>query len=272
MKVNNPPVPAPSLTNRSPEDRCGTPLPQDVAGAEAAIRQAMQRTAEASSFTVIPVVVHVVKKNATTGAVPQAQIEAQIQTLRDAYKDHGFGFELKQVTETQNPAWYAAGPGTSAEVAMKKKLHQGDATTLNLYTSAPQGGVLGWAQFPSDQATNPTGDGVVILNTALTGGQAPFDEGDTAVHEVGHWLGLWHTFNQSKGPGLPLGDEISDTPEHNVNYGKPPQGTDTLPNKPGLDPIDNYMNYVDDAAMDKLTVEQRERIAASWKAFREPAE
>lgn len=72
------------------------------------------------------------------------------------------------------------------------------------------------------------------------------------VHEVGHWLGLFHTFNSPKdiedatgcdGPG----DYVDDTPAEAYPVGGdtcPEPGRDTCPGLPGLDPIDNYMTYV----------------------------
>ena len=61
------------------------------------------------------------------------------------------------------------------------------------------------------------------------------------MHEVGHWLGLWHTFQNQCNV---VGDEVSDTaPENEPFYGACPPGTDrdSCPGDGLNDPIKNYM-------------------------------
>src|SRR3712207_2201713 len=102
-------------------------------------------------------------------------------------------------------------PGTQTEENAKRALHRGGPTTLNIYVGNIGGGLLGWAYFPEPHWGNALFmDGVVMLDESMPGGRAaPYNRGDTATHEVGHWLGLYHTFD---GGCFGPGDYVADTP------------------------------------------------------------
>ena len=121
----------------------------------------------------VNVYVHVIRASNGSGGPTEAQMNAQMAVLADAYSGDGFTFNVVDTDYTDNDAWYTAGYGSTAEAQMKNALRQGDASALNIYYNNMGGGLLGWATFPSSYASNPTMDGVVVLTSSLPGGTMP---------------------------------------------------------------------------------------------------
>jgi hypothetical protein len=254
--------------------RCGT-KDLDEATARAADDYARAMFAQvggsrAAGAAPIPVYWHVINKGTgiANGDIPVSQIDDQITVLNDAYRGAGYSFVLAATDRTTNASWYTATNGTTAEQNMKNALRRGSADDLNIYSNNMGGGLLGWATFPSSYASSPKMDGVVILFSSVPGGTTvPYHLGDTATHEVGHWLGLYHTF---QGGCSNSGDLVSDTAaERSPAYGCP-VGRDSCAGKrfPGDDPITNFMDYTDDVCMDTFTSGQVSRIDTQWATYR----
>jgi hypothetical protein len=211
------------------------------------------------------------------------QIARQVQVLNNAYAGTGaaepspntpfrFAYDPKATTWTVNQAWSTMEPETRAEENAKRALHVGGPAVLNIYVANIGGGLLGWATFPeADFGSGLFYDGVVMLDESMPGGLAsPYNRGDTATHEVGHWLGLYHTFQSGCfGPG----DYVADTP-----YEAEPAfecradaGRDSCRSKPGVDPIHNFMDYTEDFCMDRFSAGQISRMTNTWHALRAPS-
>ncbi|KAG8683603.1 hypothetical protein FRC09_015969 [Ceratobasidium sp. 395] len=216
---------------------------------------------------------HVIRAGTTLaeGNVPDSQIKASIKATNSHLSKTGLSLELAKIDRTTNPTWFNyVAPRLPTNTAMKKLLRKGGAADLNIYTvgfkGGPGKGLLGYATFPSSYAGNKTDDGVVIQYATLPGGTYPnYNEGKTLTHELGHWLGLYHTFqgDSCKGPG----DYVSDTPPEETPTAGCPKDKDTCPGG-GKDPIHNYMDYSYDACMNQFTPGQAKRIKQQIGTYR----
>ncbi|KAF8881719.1 hypothetical protein CPB85DRAFT_1378297 [Mucidula mucida] len=220
----------------------------------------------------IDVFFHVIYADKTKrrGYVAKQQIADQMNVLNRAYANGGLSFNLANTEYVQNADWFSnAGPNSRQQTEMKTQLRKGGKSTLNVYTvgfeSGNGQGLLGYATFPYSYANNPNDDGVVILHSSLPGGTTSnYNLGQTLTHEVGHWVGLYHTFQDGCSG---KGDEVADTPAERTPTSGCPKGKDTCA-APGLDPIHNYMDYSYDACMTELTSGQIDRLQAQMRTYR----
>ncbi|KAJ8521046.1 hypothetical protein ONZ45_g2215 [Pleurotus djamor] len=219
----------------------------------------------------------IIQRAVETSLHRDAQISQQISVLNTDYNTSGISFTLASTTRTVNADWFsrsAPPPNSTYQDAMKAALKVGDAKSLNIYTVGfdkiegedAEGGLLGYSTIPAEYENNPVNDGVVILYSTLPGGSTQgFNMGRTLTHEVGHWLGLYHTFEGGcTGPG----DYVDDTPAEAYSSQGCPRDRDTCPDELGDDPITNYMDYSVDSCMDHFTPGQASRMKAQVEVFR----
>ena len=228
--------------------------PEKRAEAERAIAERRQfGSGKAAGDVTVPVAFHVIHDGAA-GNIPDSMINAQLQVLNRAYRGTGFNFTLRSIDRTDDKRFFTNCYGNQN---FKRDLAVDLPHTLNFYTCQPKGNILGYSYLPFSYPEDNWHHGVVVLFSSLPGGTAvPYNEGDTGTHEVGHYLGLDHTF---AGGCTPPGDEVDDTPfEASPAFGCP-VGRDTCA-QPGLDPILNFMDYTDDPCMNEFTSGQGARM------------
>ncbi len=239
----------------------------------------------------IPVVVHVVHNNSsgTIGGsnnsnISDAQIQSQIEILNNDFRrkqgtpgynndpvgaDVGIDFKLVDITRHYSTkASYS--PGDMAALAQIASV----ATDryLNIWVTIMSGQYLGYTQFPDGTGLpglDPVNgaensDGVMIdyryFGTGGTVASRVYNGGRTTTHEVGHWLGLLHTWGDTRCGN----DYIDDTPQiEDANETTDVSCTDvfsTCTVTPVRNMIENYMDYTPDRCMNIFTEGQKERI------------
>jgi len=253
---------------------CGTHISDSALLAAEAHFNANKKVSKLSpqASATVQVYWHVISKSSTTagGNIPDSQITSSISVLNADYASIGIKWVLAGTTRTTNADWFSnLGPDTTSQTTMKNQLRQGGAAALNVYTvgfeSGDGAGLLGYSTFPSSYASAPKDDGVVILFSSVPGGSTTnYNLGKTLTHEVGHWVGLYHTF---QGGCSGTGDSVSDTPAEASPASGCPTGRDTC-STTGVDPIHNYMDYSYDSCMTQFTAGQNTRLTSQLATYR----
>lgn len=236
----------------------------------------------------IPVVVHVIANTSGTGNLSDALVQSQIAVLNEDFRAlagspaaTGFDTKIEFFLATTDPlgnptngirrytnnTWFNDTGSYWTSIAWDTTRY------MNIYTnSAGGGGVLGYVpDLPQGTSVlNTSADRVVILYSAFgrpaTGG-APYNQGRTCTHEVGHFMGLYHTFQGGCGTSscYTTGDRICDTqPEQTARFGCPVGATSCAT----PDPIRNFMDYTDDTCMTGFSPEQGARMRCTLANYR----
>ncbi|MFN8247515.1 MAG: M43 family zinc metalloprotease [Ferruginibacter sp.] len=140
---------------------------------------------------------------------------------------------------------------------------------INIWTtSMTTSGLLGYSTFPTlsgltglDETETIATAGVVVNwesvgSVASPGVGAPYNQGKTLTHELGHFFGLRHIW----GDDVCGDDYCADTPSQDAETSGCPSGSQANNCIPaGNKMYQNYMDYTDDACMNTFTLNQATR-------------
>lgn len=223
----------------------------------------------------IPVRVHII--NNSNGFMYEnkynlrrKQLEDQFDVLNRAFNPHRIYFTLASIDSVDNSEWNESGAHYYSPATVERMLDHFAETPeshLNLYIiDGRKTGriILGEATFPWDIVAGRYDDYIVISYRTLPGfATGPYNQGKTLIHEVGHYLGLWHTFegrydcDDAHNDGCYYGDRVDDTPAQKFcHFGSCDCGgilCDTCPEDEGPDPVNNYMGYNSDSCLTQFT-------------------
>ncbi|MDB5255920.1 MAG: hypothetical protein JWM14_615 [Chitinophagaceae bacterium] len=267
-----------------------------------------KRTTATGTY-MIPVVVHVIHQNGVEN-ISEAQILSGLQHLNDAFNNAGDyttplgvpttiqfclakqdaqGNPSTGITRHQSPLTNILAP--SQDVALKNIIRWDPTRYINIWlvkeiTSESAGaGVAGYAFFPSAHGTPEDG---LVCEARYFGGTA--DDSKVAVHELGHYFGLYHTFeggcvntnclldgdrvcdtqpDGSSSPALcqsPVNSCNSDSDDHSTNNPFRPLSMGGIGDQ--ADPMDNYMDYGNLACQILFTAGQKDRMIAALTGLR----
>jgi len=269
--------------------RCATPMPtaeeiDEFEGRGGSSSDCASTTNPLSIYNpgdlfTIRVVVHVISNTSGTGDISDAMVQSQIDILNEDFQAlagtpgaPGFNgriaFELASEDPSGNPTngitrhsnnnWYVDS-GSYWNV-----IGWDTARSPNIYTMGSPGGssgILGYVPGLPHTGIAGTAADRVVCGWRYFGRDspgAPYNQGRTATHEVGHYLGLYHTFQSGCGTSscYTTGDRVCDTNAESTSRFGCPTGATSCGSE---DPIHNYMDYTNDTCMWEFTPEQMNR-------------
>lgn len=266
----------------------------DIAGRSSRI--AAPRAQLCTGCVYIDVCFHVVvdaqRKSKTSLYLTDDNIAEQVRVLNQHFSDTPFRFQHKITTRTIDDNWVygvvfqrstttvGAGRATALALRIASTLRMGGPDVVNIFfvDGSPDSVCpANFASTPTERGMFPYGtysgrDNIFLCPGAIARSGSPFSYlATSATHEIGHWLGLFHTFSGTSCDPFNLNDLVDDTPQQALPSSNcvsccQDDGRDSCPLLPGRDPSRNFMDY--SACTSEFTPGQIERMYNEFNEIR----
>ena len=220
------------------------------------------------SLLIVYVAWHVIHASNNAGNLTDAQIEYQIQVMNYDFQEHNIAFILDTIDRTANETWFEGWDPDNGGMDTQgmQALNYDPYHYLNIYSAELAGGAgfvtCGYTWWPTNYGEGHYRQGISIDYRCIAGGSYG---DDTATHEIGHYFGLYHTFQTNcSAPD----DAVADTPRNHSDYLHGCNSSqDSCPDDPGNDPVSNYMNYSSVGCTHNFTLGQKDRMDAIIESY-----
>jgi len=210
--------------------------------------------------------------NTGEAGYPDSVITQTINIANNYFSQIGLSFQIRGVRRIPQPynVVHGVAIGNNVDRGIKNQYRQGGVESLNIYTYAtnPNFPYAGYSSFPKDYNSDPKLDGIIYDYNYLPIPGRQFNganSGSIMTHEIGHWVGLYHTFQD--GCTSP-NDYVDDTPAEGSAASGCPTGRDTCTQFAGVDPIHNMMDYTNDNCRTGFTGGQFTRLRQQMSIYR----
>jgi hypothetical protein len=213
----------------------------------------------------VPTYVHVIMDDEGNNNVSDSRIVQNMDIMNNDmagrpsngnYTVTNFRFSLVRIDRVTNNVW--ANLGVASGPLYKSSLTIDPVNNFNFYITSMNAGILGYSPFcfygPQDSFIH----GMTVHPDAVVGGAADnYNEGQTATHEAGHHLGLFHAWQG--GCNRQIGQQPDDIcPQETNSRGCPDPAPASCGDPTCPDNVHNHMDYSDDSCRWYFTLGQSE--------------
>ena len=218
----------------------------------------------------IPINFFIVDSEESNFDITENLIDLQIQALNKAFLDINIIFFKSTISRYVDENWFLGFSSNLPKDSVFNNYYNDmidkiplNPNNLNVIINGCN--LLGQASFPFEKTYKTKEDHIIINRISLP--NIENYQGDTLIHEMGHFFGLYHTFHSTKEldcdifpyNGCEEGDLVNDTPPQQLCYFS---GCSVIKSCDEVNNIDvkNFMGYNPDTCMNYFTIGQYNRM------------